>query len=226
MPDEFLQKLGGCLSKAKRQGFVLDDQIDPRWIDQYRSHPVSFPTVQEDPSEVDQTCLVASASKTHCRLHLQEDLRSLFTNSSGYGPHETAHTSPRVVRHKRSLPRVCRQLPVWLPCSVDHSPDQHYRPPTPPLKREHPERRPRSTHRSAQQEVLPVGAFRYCYLAAPDSVSASTPRPRHASVQNRPKLRTTGCVARTCGAGPPSVHHSQARPTHAHSFSAGQNLTD
>ncbi|EPT03750.1 hypothetical protein FOMPIDRAFT_87014 [Fomitopsis schrenkii] len=51
LPDEFLRKLGGSLNKAKRQGFVLDDHIDPQWVEQFRSHPVSFPTVQEDPSE-------------------------------------------------------------------------------------------------------------------------------------------------------------------------------
>ncbi|KAI0732933.1 hypothetical protein C8Q72DRAFT_73204 [Fomitopsis betulina] len=132
LPDERLLRLGGSLSKAKRQGFVLDD-IDHRWLEEFRSHPVSFPTVQEDPSE--------------------EDLRSLLTTSTVPGVNETAynHNLPRVVRHKRSLPRVCRQLPVWLPCSVDNSPDQHYRPPTPPLKREHPERRPRSAHQTAPQ---------------------------------------------------------------------------
>ena len=219
-----MRKLGGSLSKAKRQGFVLDDQIDTRWIDQYRSHPVSFPTVQEDASEVDQTCLAAAANETHHSPRAQEDLRSLFTNSTRYGPHETAHTLPRVVRHKRSLPRVCRQLPVWLPCSVDHSPDQHYRPPTPPLKREHPELRPRSTHQSAQQVVLPVCAFRYCYLAAPDCLPASTRRPGHAEFQNRHELRMADCIARTHDAGPPSVWHSQARSPRAKSLSSCWSL--
>lgn len=113
LPDNGLLKLGSSLSKAKRQGFVLNDQIDPRWIDQYRSHPVSFPTVEEQPSE--------------------QDLHSLFSMSSTQGRSETTHSMPRVVRRKRS------ELP------------QHYRPPTPPLKREHPERRPRSGYRASQQ---------------------------------------------------------------------------
>ncbi|KAH9844265.1 uncharacterized protein C8Q71DRAFT_37711 [Rhodofomes roseus] len=117
LPDDWLLKLGGSLSKAKRQGFVLDDQIDPRWIEQYRSHPVSFPTVEEQTSE--------------------QDLRSLFSMSSTQGRSETTHTMPRRMRHKRSLP-------------------QHYRPPTPPLKREHPERRPRSGYRMAQQTKQPL----------------------------------------------------------------------
>lgn len=218
-----MQKLGRSLSKAKRHGFILDDQIDTRWIDQYRSHPVSFPTVQEDPSEVDEMCPADPACETH-HPRTQEDLHSLFTNSSGREPHETAQTLPRVVRHKRSLPRVCQQLPVWLPCSVDHSPDQHYRPPTPPLRREHPERRPRSTHQSAQQLVLPVSAFRYCCLTAPDALSASSRRPRHAGVQNRHKMRTADCVAHTWGAGPASVWHSQASATRTNSFWSGWSL--
>ncbi|KAH9938192.1 uncharacterized protein B0H18DRAFT_6392 [Fomitopsis serialis] len=52
LPDNGLLKLGSSLSKAKRQGFVLNDQIDPRWYEQYRSHPVSFPTVEEQPSSM------------------------------------------------------------------------------------------------------------------------------------------------------------------------------
>ncbi|KZT74347.1 hypothetical protein DAEQUDRAFT_189182 [Daedalea quercina L-15889] len=157
LPDDWLLKLGGSLSKAKRQGFVLDDQIDPQWIEQYRSHPVSFPTVEEQLSE--------------------QDLRSLFSMSSTQGRSETTHNMPRVVRHKRSLPQVCQQHPVRSPCSVDYSPDQHYRPPTPPLKREHPERRPRSGYRTAQQKEQLSPRDNHVELLPPSKIDAYVQSP-------------------------------------------------
>lgn len=159
-PGDWVQQVGDAMGSEKRHAFVLDSEVTPAWMEEYLHHPLSLPAVPPaQHAGEDATCDTSlRAASTLCGSPPQQRLQGLSTQLGRQDTEKIAITSGPL-RSKRSLPR-------------------HYRPPTPPLPRDHAKRRrPNDAHPSNndQHGIAPHLLSSDAWVAGPFTLSASTP---------------------------------------------------